>query len=119
MKSLRMMTGLLAGFVGVLVGACTIQSDKLSVGDATSYYVAPALCEKQSACIPVLFSVVYPGGVAECKAKLLEKIQDKDKLSACTNDEYKACAADLKNAECPTDPAANGIPPSPSSCSKC
>lgn len=106
--------------VGAIGGlACTVHDDRLNEGDAATYYVAPSLCEKQKECIPATFALAYPGGVEECKTKLLESVPDRDKLSACTNEDYQVCRADIRNAKCPTDPAAAGLPPMPGSCSKC
>jgi hypothetical protein len=114
----------------LVLGACTVHSNLLTRGDAGQYYVAPTLCEKQQSCAPLLFIFTYSAsadaGIVEsssalesCKVKMTGAVEDKNKLSGCTNTEWQTCRTDLQKAECPTDLSAFGIPNLPSSCLKC
>lgn len=92
---------------------CTVQSDKLSLGDLLHYYVAPSVCEKMKECQPVEFSAQYPQGVEQCADVVGSKITgDRSELTGCTDAEAKQCRDDMQGLACPADKA-------PPSCDVC
>lgn len=106
--------------LALVLAGCTVQSENPSVGDATKAYVAPAICESAQRCTGTgIFMTVYPGGLADCEQKTYDHVSDKTRVSSCTNDEYKTCAADYRVAPCTTDVKTGFLPAIPASCSKC
>lgn len=109
--------------IGVAIPGCGPSAE-----DAVRSF-GPTWCARQQECLPGLYALAYPkdaeagdGATAQCVDEIVHRLgEDKDKRSACNDDELAACTSDVKNVSCEAlTSAAFGTTSSlPSSCQKC
>ena len=89
----------------------------------------PTLCARQQECLPGIYALAYPkdaeagdGTTTQCVNEMVHRLgDDKNRRSACNDDELAACKSDIEKLSCDALTSASlGTTSSlPSSCQDC